>query len=245
MKNNFVTKAAAALAAGALIAIGAPLAASAHVSITPGSAEPGSYTVVTVKVPSESETATTTKLELTLPSDTPFSSVRYVPVAGWTTELVTTTLPEPVTVGESEITEAVTKVIWTAAAGSEIMNGQLQQFALSLGPVPDTGSVMFIADQYYSDGTIVSWSEPTVEGEEEPSKPAPVLYINDAAPSDHHAGGAAEDEAAHADDEDMTMTAATTATGDDIVARVLGIAGLVLGAVGIVFGITARRQAAK
>ena len=137
----------AAIGAGLLLALAAPLSASAHVTIDPGQAEAGSYTVVTVKVPNESETATTNRVELSLPTDTPFTSVRYVPVPGWTAELVKTTLPEPVTMGESTVTEAVTSVVWTADAGSEIGSGQLQLFPLSVGPVPDTGSVTLPADQ--------------------------------------------------------------------------------------------------
>jgi len=237
MKKSTVTKSAAALVAGAALALAAPLIASAHVTINPSAAEAGSYSVITIKVPNESATAATNKLEVSLPTDTPFTSVRYVPVAGWTAELVRETLPEPVTVGENEVTEAVTSVVWTAEAGSEIADGQLQQFELSLGPVPDVGSIMLTADQYYTDGSVVSWSE---EGEDA-ELPAPVLYINDAAPADHH-GGASHDEA---ESEDTTEAAAATTGGDDILARVLGAGGLVLGAIGLVLGLTARRKSAE
>ncbi len=215
---------------GLLLALTAPLSASAHVTINPNSADAGSYTVVTVRVPNESATASTIKVELTLPQDTPFSSVRYVPVAGWGTELVRETLAEPVMVGDREITEAVTKVIWTADATSGIVEGQLQQFDLSLGPVPDTGSIIFKADQYYSDGEIVSWNEVGHDVEH----PAPILYVNDEAPGGHHGGGN-EPEAVN---EDL----AVTATSNDGLARGLGIGGIVVGAVGVMFGITARRK---
>ena len=222
-----------AIGAGLLLALAAPLAASAHVTIDPGQAAAGSYTVVTLKVPNESETATTDRVELSLPTDTPFTSVRYVPVAGWTAELVTTTLPEPVTIGESTITEAITSVVWTADAGSEIGAGQLQLFPLSVGPVPDTGSVTLAPDQGYTDGTTVSWNEDGDDAEH----PAPVLYINDAPVADEHAAHDATVEAAPADTE--------ATPSDDVLARVLGIAGLVVGAVGIVLAVTARRSAAS
>jgi uncharacterized protein YcnI len=221
----------AAIGAGLLLAVAAPLSASAHVTIDPGQAVAGSYTVVTVKVPNESETATTNRVELALPTDTPFTSVRYVPVAGWSAELVTTTLPEPVTIGESTITEAITSVVWTADAGSEIGSGQLQLFPLSLGPVPDTGSVVLPADQGYTDGSAVSWNETEAEAEH----PAPVLYINDAPAADHHgAAQTAEVDAA---------PVADAAPADDVLARILGIGGLVVGVVGIVLAVTARRGA--
>ena len=220
---------ALAVTAGLALVVAAPLAASAHVSVDPAQAKPGSYTLITLKVPNESETAVTTKVEVSLPADTPFASVSYVPVAGWTAELVRTTLPEPVTVGESKITEAVTSVIWTANPGSGITAGQLQLFPLSVGPVPDTGSIRLPADQTYSDGSVVSWSE-SGDGAEHP---APVLYVNDA-PADGHHGGA-----------DMTATAATDAGSADVLARVLGIAGLIIGVVGLVLAFVVRRPAAK
>jgi len=221
---------AVAIGAGLFLAAAAPLSASAHVSLTTNTAEAGSYTVVTFKVPNESDTAGTNTVTINLPTDTPFASVSYVPVAGWTTELNEETLPEPVAVGESEITEAVTSVTFTADAGSEIVAGQLQMFSLSLGPVPDTGSIVLTADQGYDDGTVVSWSDTEADAEH----PAPVLYVNDAPAEDHHGGAAADEEDEHA-------AAATPAATDDTLARILGIGGLVVGAVGIVLAVTARR----
>lgn len=217
-------RSASALAAGTLLALGAPPAASAHVTIDPGNATAGSYTVITVKVPNESETAATNRVELTLPAETPFASVRYVPVPGWTAELVTETLPDPVMVGDREVVDAVTSVIWTADAGSEIQAGQLQLFPLSVGPVPDTGSIVMPADQTYTDGEVVSWSEAGEDAEH----PAPVLYVNDAA----------TDEAAP-----IAITAAA-APADDVLARALGIGGLVVGGVGIVLAASTRRKTA-
>lgn len=235
MKQRTVIRMSIAGAAGLLLAVAAPLAASAHVTIDPASAEPGSYTVLTVKVPNESATASTNRVEVALPTDTPFSSVRYVPVPGWSAELVRTTLPEPVTVGDNEITEAVTSVVWTAEAGSEIGNGQLQQFELSVGPVPGTGSIELPATQTYTDGEVVEWNE---EGEDA-EYPAPVLYINDAPAADHHGGSGDEDHSA----ETTSSTDATSASsGDDVLARVLGIGGLIVGAVGIVLAVSARRS---
>ncbi|MCU1407688.1 MAG: hypothetical protein JWQ43_3991 [Glaciihabitans sp.] len=235
MNRNTLTKSTIAIFAGVAMAVAVPLAASAHVSINPNAAVAGSYSLVTFKVPNESATAATNKVEVSLPTDTPFTSVSYVPVTGWTTEIVRETLPEPVEVGESEITEAATSVIWTADSGSEIISGQLQQFALSLGPVPDTGSIALPAEQTYTDGTVVSWSET----EDDAEHPAPVLYINDSAPSDHHGAATTDDD--HAEEDTDTATTSDAGT-DDVLARILGLAGLVLGAVGLVLGITARRK---
>jgi len=225
-------------AAGLLLALAAPLAASAHVTIDPGSAEPGSYTVLTVKVPNESATAATDRVELQLPTDTPFSSVRYVPVPGWSAQLVTSELPEPVTVGDNELTEAVTSVVWTADAGSEIGDGQLQQFELSVGPVPDTGSIALPAIQSYTDGEVVEWTDTAADAEH----PAPVLSITDE-PADAH--GAHDDAATVTAGEDAGEATATTAGQPvDVLARVFGILGLAVGAVGVVLAATSRRRTA-
>jgi len=211
------------LVAGSIaLALSAPLAASAHVTLDDTTADAGSFTLLTFKVPNESATAASSQISVTLPSDTPLASVSYVPVPGWSTELVTTTLPQPVTIGETEITRAVTSVVWTADAGSELADGQLQLFRLSVGPVPDVGSLTLPVDQTYTDGDVVSWSESGDDAEH----PAPVLYVNDAPAADHHGAVAAEPAGAPT----------------DVLARVLGIAGLVLGAGGIASGVASRRR---
>jgi uncharacterized protein YcnI len=222
-----------AIAAGAslMLALAAPLAASAHVTVTPYSAEPGSYALITFKVPNESATLTTTKVTVDIPTDTPFSSVSYVPVAGWTTTLETTTLPKPVKLDGNEITKAVTKVVWTAQPGYEISGGQLQLFPLSVGAVPDTGKIELATAQTYSDGSIVEWNESGDDAEH----PAPTLYVNDAPEVSHDAD--AEVTAAVVDE------AHPSVASPDIVARVLGILGLVVGAVGITLAVIWRRKA--
>jgi uncharacterized protein YcnI len=223
---------AATLGAGMLLAVGTPLMASAHVSLDENTAEAGAYTLLTFKVPNESETAKTEKIELHIPTDTPFASVSYVPTPGWDTELVTETLAAPVTVGESEITDAVTSVVWTPQeSDGGIADGELQLFTISVGPVPDVDTVNLTVDQTYTDGTVVEWNG---EGDE----PAPVLYVNEEPATDEHA-------ATHDESEEAEASAdSTNETGDDVLARVLGIGGLVVGAVGIVLAVTARRSAA-
>lgn len=221
-------KISVAAGAGILLALAVPLSASAHVTVTPGAAVAGSYTLLTLKVPNESATASTNKIELSIPAATPFSSVSYVPVPGWTTELIRTTLPAPVTVNDNKVTEAVTSVVWTAQTGAEIVAGQLQTFQLSVGPVPDTGSIILPAEQTYTDGTVVKWADTAKDAEH----PAPVLYVNDAAPTAAHGSA--------------TVSAGSPDTGvaasDDVLARMLGLGGLVLGAIAVVIAIAGVRR---
>lgn len=228
-----------AVAAATALALAAPLSASAHVSLDGNTAEPGSYALLTFKVPNESDAARTVSLTLTLPADAPFTSVRTVPVPGWTAELVREKLPEPVTVGETQITEAVTRIVWTADAGTGLGAGELGLFPVSLGPVPDTGSILLPVDQGYSDGSTVSWSD-AAEGSEHP---APVLYVNDAPAADHH-GGTDDDHATPEVTSAPDAAAPDAQPPVDVLARVLGIGGLALGAVGLVLAVVWRRRAA-
>jgi len=165
----------ATVVGGLTLALAAP--ASAHVTVNPNSATPGGYTKVTFRVPNESDTASTTKVEVNLPADNPIASVSLKPLPGWTAVAEKSTLATPIKVHDSDVTEAITKITWTAAAGSEVKPGQFQEFDVSLGPLPDSGQLIFKALQTYSDGSVVRWiDEPTTDGSE-PEHPAPVLKL--------------------------------------------------------------------
>ncbi len=216
-----------ALGAATLLAISAPLSASAHVSLEENTAAPGTFTTLTFRVPNESTAASTTKLTVTLPEGTSLlSSVSYIPVPGWTTDLVTSKLATPITTGDSTITEAVTQVIWTADSSSGYGPGSQGIFKLFVGPVPDVGQLKLPVDQGYSDGTAASWS-----GGAKSEHPAPVLYIDDKPVADG--------------DPDSAPIATVGATASptaqpDAVARVVGGVGLLLGAIALVIAIAGR-----
>ena len=227
MNRRTIPTLALAVLAGAALALAAPLAASAHIRVTPDQAEPGGYSQLTFRVPNESETAGTTRVEVALPQDTPFASVSYQPVAGWTTTLTTTTLPKPVEVSGNQLTEAVTSIVWQAEAGVQIAPGQFQLFPVSVGPVPDTGSIPLPTTQTYSDGTVAEW-----KGAADAEEPAPLLYVNDAPAGEDHHDTATTDSAS---DDDVSVTSSTGAvSSSDGLARGLGIGGLALGAVAVV-----------
>jgi uncharacterized protein YcnI len=216
----------AALLGGVALAVAVPLSASAHVRLTDNTATAGSYDLLTFKVPNESATATTDKLVLHIPESTPFASVSYVPVPGWTTTLTTAKLATPVTVEGTQITDAVTTVTWTADDGKGILDNQLQEFSLSVGPVPDVDSIALTATQTYTDGSVVEWADTKADAAE----PAPVLYVNATPPA---AEGA------------TTVSATPASSGEagvDVLARVFGIVGLVIGAIGLVVAIVATRR---
>jgi len=230
MRNTTASRVFIGLAAGAALALAVPLAASAHVTATPNQAEAGSWTYVTFRVPNESATASTVKLDIHLPAATPFTSVSYQPTAGWTGTATKTALPKPVKVEGNTITEATTEVTFTADAGG-VAPGQFQTFTLSLGPVPDTGHIVIPATQTYSDGKVVEWSAtPEQVAKDETLEPAPVLWVNDAPPADHHGGGGATATAAPA------ASAQAPADSQGGLALGLSIAALVVAAGGALLG---------
>lgn len=154
--------------------------ASAHVSVSSTDAAQGGFGKAVFRVPTESETASTTKLVVTLPEKTPFAFVTAQSKPGWTVTLQKEKLAAPTKVGDFELTEAVRTITWTST-GAGIPPSQFDEFALSGGPFPDDESISFTAAQTYSDGSVVSWDE-VQKGDKEPEHPAPTLTL--AAPAD-------------------------------------------------------------
>ncbi len=173
----------AALVAG-VVAMAA-LPAAAHVSITPSSAPKGGFEVLSFNVPNEEQGANTVKLEVTFPTKNPIASVSYLPMAGWDVAVETTKLAKPVQSDDGEVTEAVSKITWTATAGG-LAPGQFELFTISAGPLPTKpNKLTFKAIQTYDNGEVVSWIQQTVKGAPEPEHPAPTLTLTKAE-ADHH-----------------------------------------------------------
>lgn len=215
----------AAVVGGLTLVLAAP--AAAHVTVNPNTATPGGYTKVTFRVPNETDTADTTKLEVNLPADKPIASVSVKPVPGWTAVAEKSKLATPIKAHDTEITEAVSKITWTAAAGSAIKPGQFQEFDVSLGPLPDSGQMIFKALQTYSDGNVVRWiDEPTTDGTQ-PDHPAPVLKL---------AAATAPAAAAPA-----PATSGNKSDGPDA----FGIAGLIAGLLALVLALAALQRATR
>ncbi|GIT78361.1 hypothetical protein LLS1_00300 [Leifsonia sp. LS1] len=202
--------------------------------VTPDSATPGSYATLTFKVPTESATAGTVKLVVDLPTATPFTSVSYQPIPGWTASVDTETLATPVKTDDGTITEAPVRITWTADNGTQIAPGQFQEFTISAGAVPDTGSILLPTHQYYSDGSVVDWADKTPASGKEPEHPAPTLYVNDPAPAEE--GGTMTTQVETTGTTPASTSAGTAATAVSIG---LGIGGLALGAIALVISVLA------
>ncbi|WP_328977261.1 YcnI family protein [Streptomyces canus] len=236
------TGAVAATAVGAVIGLSSP--AFAHVSVqAEGAAAKGGYAVVDFKVPNERDNASTTKLEVNFPTDHPLASVMPEPMPGWKIEVTKSKLAKPLELHGEQITEAVSKVTWTAATkDSGIQPGYFEKFPVSIGALPENADeLVFKAIQTYSNKEVVRWIEVQEDGAEEPETPAPVLALSAASEDGHHGSTAAEEADAKTENAAAT-TEADTGDSSDTTARVLGVVGIVVGALGVAYGVLAGRR---
>ncbi|NUP50591.1 MAG: YcnI family protein [Catenulispora sp.] len=208
--------------------VAAAAVASAHVTVNPNTAQQGSYTKVSFRVPNEEKDQATTVVEVDLPADHPIASVSVKPVPGWTAAATTSALATPIKTDDGDVTQAVTKIVWS---GGKIDPGQFQEFDVSLGPLPkDTDQLVFKALQTYADGSVVRWIDMPVAGQEA-EHPAPVLHLTAAGAS----GASASPSVA-------LSAVDKSSTSSDGAARALGVAGLGVGVLGFGTAIVALRR---
>jgi periplasmic copper chaperone A len=247
--RRFAARAAGVPAVTVAALLAASGVASAHVSVNPGEAAQGGYTKVAFRVPNERDDAATRKVEIDLPKDHPVASVSTQWMPGWKAVVERTKLDKPLASDDGQITEAVTRITWTAEKEAEIAPGQFQEFNVSLGPLPsDVASLTFKALQTYADGEVVRWIDEQKAGEEEPEHPAPVLTLTPDAASDGHHDSADATAAAVPSAADGAVGSRTDSAdsadsaADDSTARALGVAGIVVGAVGALLGAVGLRR---
>ena len=199
--------------------------ASAHVHVDADGAAPGSTSVLTFRVPGESEKgALTTEFSVALPN---VASARTEVMPGWTARL-----------DRDAAAGTVRSVTWTAVPSVGISSDQFALFNVSV-TLPDQPTVTLPATQTYSDGTVVRWDQPPLPGGGEPEHPAPELKLT-GAPAEGH------------DDQEQPAAPMATAAAEpaaepasarpDDTARWLAGGALVLAAVGVVVALTGRRR---
>ncbi|WP_298181379.1 YcnI family protein [Saccharomonospora sp.] len=201
--------------------------ASAHVTANVYGDDPeqGGYGAIVLRVPNEEAQVGTTKLEMTLDPEYGITSARTKPVPGWTAEV-------------TETDDVVTKITWTAEEGHEIAAGShsYEEFEFLIGALPDDVDTLVLPTaQTYSDGKTVNWEQPPTESA--PERPAPVVELAESSGSGHGHGGTDEAEDAQGSEESTDASDGT--------ARLLGGAGLVLGALGFGLGVGATLRARK
>jgi uncharacterized protein YcnI len=206
---------AAAMSVG-LLAGAAP--AWAHVHADADDPTPGSDSVITLRVPNESEKgALTTQLSVVLPN---VASASTEAMPGWTAKL-----------DRDAAAGTVSSVTWTAAPGTGIAPDQFALFRISV-QLPDTPTVSLPATQTYSDGTIVKWDQPTPPGGAEPEHPAPEIALT----------GAKADEADEHPTPPASMVTAQPAAADNT-ARWLAGSALAVAAIAVATALLVRRRA--
>lgn len=202
------------IGAGVGIAVAATIAlpgiASAHVTVQPGTAEGGDFSVVAFRVPNERDDASTTRIRVTLPKDQPVGSVQTTATPGWKVTTGTRKLAQPIDFFGEKLDTVVSQVTWTATSGG-IRPGQFQDFDLSLGPLPKSGQLVFNAQQTYSNSEQVNWNEVSADKSVEPEHPAPTLKITPAGAAASTAGESTSDQGTAA----PATTGAATQNTDD------------------------------
>jgi uncharacterized protein len=150
------------------LALLAPATAQAHVTLQPNEAPEGAYTVLDVRVPNETEDATTTKVAVQFPEG--FGDASYQAVPGWEVEVIRGKLKKPIQTDDGPVTEGVKEVIFS---GGELAPGQFQDFPLSVQIPGKAGEELtFKAVQTYDSGEVVRWI-----GAPDTEHPAPQVLV--------------------------------------------------------------------
>ena len=191
-------------------------AASAHISINPDEVPAGGFAVVHVQVPNESDTASTVKVEIAMPTGVVIPFVLVKAEGDWKATTERTKLATPIKTEDGEISEVVSKITFE---GGAIAPGHFEIFDLELGPLPNTPgeSLAFPAIQTYDNGDVSKWIDKVVDGQPEPEAPTPLLALGEPG-VDHHS------------------TASTTSSSHSD-SHTLGIVAVIVGGVGVVLGL--------
>jgi len=237
MQKRLIAGAAATAGLATALVLGPAVAASAHVEATTTDTAANAYTTMTFSVPHGCDGSPTTALTFHMPT----AIIEVTPTVNPNWTISTTTEPytsaTSSTDGETaaDAGKRVTSVTYTAT--TPLPADERDTFDLSFS-LPDgkAGDVVaFPVTQTCEQGS-TEWDQIQKPGQEEPEHPAPSVTLT-------AASSESDDDAAAAAD---TATPATaTAAGDaqpDLVARGLGIAGLVVGAVGVVAAVIASKR---
>ncbi len=226
-------KIAVLITAAALLA---PASAQAHISLHPNTIPAGAFATLDVRVPGEQEGAYVTRVDVLFPQG--FTGVDYENVPGWHTSVIEAKLATPIKEDGETIDTEVSQIVWTWAGPlGKVNNGQFINFPLSLAiPADAAGRALeFRTVQSYSNGQVVHWISPSLTAEH----PSPRINVT-------AKGGVIEDIAGDEAGPEAGQTAgsqpaaATTAKAPSAGAsKGLGIAALILGALGLIAALTA------
>jgi len=183
-----------------------------------------------------------------------FTGVDYENVPGWTARVIETKLKTPIKEADGEtINTEVSQIVWTWTGPlGKVNNGQFINFPLSVAiPADAEGKALeFRTVQTYSNGEVVHWIDPELTAEH----PAPRINVTakggaiEEVAGDEAGPTAGETPAGQPVTGQPTPPGATVARSSGGASRGLGIAALILGALGLLTGLfalaTARRARA-
>ena len=228
------TRLAALLVVGALAA---PASAQAHISLHPNTIPAGAFATLDVRVPGEQEGAHVTKVDVLFPPG--FVGVDYENIPGWSANLIETKLATPITEGGETINTEVSQIVWTwNGPAGQVNNGQFINFPLSLAiPANAAGKALeFRTVQAYSNGQVVHWIDPSLTAEH----PAPRINVTaKGGLIEEVAGDEAGPTAGQTAGSPTSAPAAATTQSSAGASKGLGIAALVVGALGLLIGLGA------
>lgn len=215
------------VAASALLA---PAAAGAHVSLHPNEVPTGAFATLGIRVPNETDNANTVKVAVQMPPG--FIDVSPEYMLGWTAKVVTSKLAKPVQTDDGEVTEGVREIVWTGDGKQGVIPpGQFVDFPISTEIPGRAGQVLtFKVLQYYDNGEVIRWI-----GSPSSENPAPQIDVT-------AAGGVLQDVAGSETAPPNAMptgsggSAAAGSASSDSAGKGLGIAALIIGALGLLAG---------
>jgi uncharacterized protein len=213
-----------------VLALALPSAAQAHVSLHPNEVPAGSFATLGIRVPSEEEGADTVKLAVQVPPGFLDVSTEYMP--GWSAKVLTSKLAKPVQTDDGEVTEQVREIVWTGSGTQgRIPPGQFLSFPISTEIPGKAGEELtFKVLQYYDDGKVVRW----IGG---PSSDEPAPQIDVTAEGGVLRDVAGSETAPPSPTAEASATGETTSSGSsDGASKGLGIAALIVGALGLLAG---------
>lgn len=219
-----------AIGVTAALALLAPATAQAHISLHPNEVPVGSFATLDIRVPNETDNANTNKIAVQFPPGFLDVSTEYMP--GWSAEVKTTKLAKPVQTDDGEVTEQVSEIIWSGSGSQgRIPPEQFLNFPISTEIPGKAGEELtFKVLQYYDNGEVKRWIGPP-----DSEEPAPQIDVT-------AEGGVLQDVAGSETappspaGETAEASESSGSNSSDSASKGLGIAALVIGALGLIAG---------
>ncbi|MGO2141197.1 MAG: YcnI family copper-binding membrane protein [Leucobacter sp.] len=213
-----------ALAATAALVLGGAVAANAHVGITEGPVEAGSYSILTFGVPHGCDGSATTEVAIQIPEG--INAVTPTRNSLYTVAKVMEDLDTPIADSHgNEVTERVAQVVYTAT--TPLPDGQRDAFELSLQiPEDAADSTLYFPTVQTCEQGETAWVQIPEEGQDghDLDAPAPSVDIIAASATGSHGHGDTTD--ASTDAHEDSASAAASADQMPLVVTSLAIGGI-------------------